>query len=89
MPTDNLTDAQCRAAKPKDRPYKLFDGRGLALVVLPSGVRSWRLFYRVDGAPKTMTLGLYPEVGLAEVPAVGRAILEGKVRGRTVVDVNG
>jgi hypothetical protein len=28
------------------------------------------------------------EVGLADVPAVGRAILEGKVRGRTVVDVN-
>jgi acrylyl-CoA reductase (NADPH) len=29
------------------------------------------------------------QVGLAEVPAVGRAILDGKVRGRTVVDVNG
>ena len=29
------------------------------------------------------------QVGLAGVPAVGRAILEGKVRGRTVVDVNG
>ncbi len=28
------------------------------------------------------------EVSLAEVPAVGKAILEGKVRGRTVVDVN-
>ena len=80
MPTDNLTDAQCRAAKPKDRPYKLFDGRGLALVVLPSGVRSWRLFYRVDGAPKTMTLGLYPEVGLAEARQL-RDAARAKLRG--------
>jgi len=67
MPTtDKLTDARCKAAKPREGAYKLFDGGGLALVVLTSGARSWRLFYRVDGAAKTMTLGLYPEVGLAE-----------------------
>lgn len=66
MPTDSLTDARCKAAKPQDRAYKLFDGRGLALVVLPSGARSWRLFYRAAGVPKTMTFGQYPEVGLAE-----------------------
>lgn len=66
MPTARLTDAQCRAAKPRERAYKLFDGSGLALVVLPSGVRSWRLFYRTDGKQQTATLGLYPAVGVAE-----------------------
>lgn len=65
MPTDRLSDAACRAAKPRERAYKLFDGAGLALVVLPSGARSWRLFCRVDGKQRTLTLGLYPEVTLA------------------------
>ena len=66
MPTDKLSDAKCKAAKPQDRAYKLFDGLGLALVVLPSGVRSWRVFYRLDGKAKTLVLGQFPEVGLAE-----------------------
>ena len=66
MPTAKLTDAQCRATKPRDKPFKLFDGAGLALVVLPSGAKSWRLFHRVDGKQRTTTLGLYPAVGCAE-----------------------
>lgn len=67
MPTHRLTDAACRAAKPADKPRKLFDGGGLALVVLPSGAKSWRLFdRRPDGRQRTTTLGLYPAVGLAE-----------------------
>lgn len=66
MPTAKLSDAQCRAAKPRDKAYKLFDGAGLALVVLPSGIKSWRLFHRVDGRQQTTTLGLYPAVTLAD-----------------------
>lgn len=67
MPTLNkLSDTQCRAAKPRDKPYKMADGGGLALVVLPSGVKSWRRFYRIDGRLQTATFGLYPAVSLAE-----------------------
>lgn len=66
MPTSKLTDAQCRAAKPREKAYKLFDGGGLALVVLPSGAKSWRLFHRVSGRQRTTTLGLYPATGAAE-----------------------
>jgi integrase len=66
MPTAKLTDAQCRTAKPREKAYKLFDGGGLALVVLPSGAKSWRLFHRVAGKQQTTTLGLYPAVGAAE-----------------------
>jgi integrase len=67
MPTlHKLSDTQCRAAKPKPKAYKLFDGGGLALVVLPSGVKSWRLFYREAGKQQTATLGLYPAVTLAD-----------------------
>ena len=31
MPTNTLTDARCKGAKPADKPYKLFDGGGLFL----------------------------------------------------------
>jgi hypothetical protein len=41
-----LTATECRNAKPKDRPYKLTDGKGLYLEVKPSGVKAWR--YRFE-----------------------------------------
>jgi integrase len=70
MPTDALTDAKCRSAKPQERAYKLFDGGGLHLYVSPAGARVWRLAYRrrVNGdlKPATISFGPYPEVGLAE-----------------------
>ena len=66
-----LTDAKCKKAKPKERPYKLFDGGGLYLYVLPSGAKSWRLKYRdpLSGKEKTLTFGLYPDVSLREARA--------------------
>ncbi|MQM30359.1 MAG: integrase, partial [Candidatus Accumulibacter phosphatis] len=41
-----LTDTQCRTAKPKDKPYKLSDGKGLYLEVKTNGVTAWR--YRFE-----------------------------------------
>jgi hypothetical protein len=41
-----LTDVQCRNAKPKDKPYRLRDGKGLYLEVKPNGVKAWR--YRFE-----------------------------------------
>lgn len=41
-----LTDTQCRTAKPKEKPYKLTDGKGLYLEVKPNGVKAWR--YRFE-----------------------------------------
>jgi integrase len=41
-----LTDTRCRTAKPKERPYKLSDGKGLHLEVKPNGVKAWR--YRFE-----------------------------------------
>lgn len=65
MPTNKLTDAACKAAKPRENPYKLSDGGGLYLFVTPSGAKSWRCSYRVNARQKTLTLGLYPIVALA------------------------
>ena len=60
-----LTDVQIRQAKPKQKPYRLADERGLYIEVAPSGGRWWRLKYRFDGREKRISLGVYPDVGLA------------------------
>lgn len=66
MPTNNLTDAKCKSARPAEKDYKLFDGGGLHLFVTAKGAKTWRLAYRVDGKQKTMSFGPYPQVSLAE-----------------------
>lgn len=67
MPTTNtLTDAKCRAAKATDKPIKVFDGGGLHLYVSPTGAKVWRLAYRFNGKPLTMSIGPYPEVTLSQ-----------------------
>jgi hypothetical protein len=60
-----LSDARIRAAKPKDKPYKLFDSQGLYLKVSTSGARLWRFKYRLHGREKLLALGQYPDVPLA------------------------
>lgn len=61
-----LTDTAIKKAKAQDKPYKMVDGGGLFLLVTTAGGKSWRLKYRIDGKEKLMTLGLYPDVSLAE-----------------------
>ena len=63
---DRLTDAQCRAAKPDEKAYKLSDGRGMYLLVQPHGARLWRMKYRHDGHERAYAIGVYDEVGLAK-----------------------
>jgi integrase len=41
-----LSLTKCRNAKPKDKPYKLTDIKGLYLEVKPNGVKAWR--YRFE-----------------------------------------
>ncbi|MDG9926549.1 MULTISPECIES: integrase arm-type DNA-binding domain-containing protein [unclassified Pseudomonas] len=59
-----LTDSAIKVAKPKDKPYKLADGQGLYLEVMPSGSKLWRLKYRHSDKEKRLALGAYPTVPL-------------------------
>lgn len=61
-----LTARQVDTSKAKDKPYKLSDGGGLYLLVNPNGARYWRLKYRVAGKEKSLALGVYPDVSLAD-----------------------
>ena len=61
-----LTDTGIRNAKPRAKSYKLTDGAGLYLEVMPSGARYWRMRYRIAGKDTRLAFGVYPEVTLAE-----------------------
>lgn len=59
-----LTDRKINTAKAKDKPYKLFDGKGLYLLINPSGSKLWRFRYRFNKKEKLLSLGIYPDVSL-------------------------
>jgi hypothetical protein len=67
-----LSAIECTQAKPrntdgaqsKPKPYKLFDGGGLFLLVNPNGSKLWRLKYRFGGREKLLALGPFHLVSL-------------------------
>jgi len=61
-----LTDLALRGAKPTAKSYKLSDSGGLYLLITAKGQRYWRFDYRFMGKRKTLALGVYPSVSLAD-----------------------
>ena len=61
-----LSEYQIRAAKPREKPYKLADGQGLVLLVCPTGARLWRLRYTFAGREGMISVGSYPATSLKE-----------------------
>ena len=64
-----LTDIACRNAKPKPKLWKLSDMGGLQLWIYPNGTRTWRVAYRFGGKQKSVVVGPYPRVTLAQARA--------------------
>lgn len=62
----SLTDTAIRNAKPGPKPIRLRDERGLYLEVAPSGGKWWRFRYLFAGKEKLLSMGTYPDVGLAK-----------------------
>src|SRR3546814_14451799 len=87
-----LTAVAIKAAKGRDKQYKLGDSGGLYLLVTPAGRRCWRMNYRFLGKQKTLSFGAWPDVGLAgarakrdearQLLATGRAIGRASCRER-------
>lgn len=61
-----LTVIAIEKAKPQDRPYKMADKDGLFLLIKPMGGKYWRWKYRYLGKEKLLSIGVFPEVTLAE-----------------------
>lgn len=62
----SLTITRLKSLKPKARPYKVTDGRGLYIEITPSGGKLWRFRYRLGKSQKKICIGSFPEISLAE-----------------------
>lgn len=61
-----LNSLAVKNAKGNGVPQQLPDGGGLLLFISPTGAKSWRYRFRIAGKGQTLTIGSYPEVGLAD-----------------------
>ncbi|MCB1615568.1 MAG: integrase arm-type DNA-binding domain-containing protein [Pseudomonadales bacterium] len=61
-----LTATEVKQAKAKDKDYKLSDSGGLHLLVKNTGAKYWRMAYRFNGKQKTLAIGVYPDLSLAD-----------------------
>jgi integrase len=61
-----LTDTVIRNAKPGAKPYKVFDEKGMYLLITPSKGKWFRLKYRFNGKENQISLGVYPGVSLKD-----------------------
>jgi len=62
-----ISDITIRVTKPKDKPYKLTDEKGLYLLITGTPEKPGKHFrfdYRYHGKRKTLALGSYPDVSL-------------------------
>ena len=68
MAAQTLTARYLDTLKPQAARYEVFDTEvpALALRVTPAGHKSWTLFYRHNGRLRRLSLGRYPDVGLAD-----------------------
>lgn len=62
-----LSARQVATEKPADKVRTLSDGKGLYLVIKPTGAKLWRFrYYRPTGQRNMISLGHYPEVSLSK-----------------------
>ena len=52
--------------KPGSKTIRLWDGRGMYLEISPKGGKWWRLKYWFGGKERRMSMGVYPDVSLAD-----------------------
>ena len=61
-----LTALEVSKSKATDKPQRLADGGNMYLLVQPNGAKYWRMDYRLAGKRKTLAIGVYPDMSLAE-----------------------
>lgn len=64
-----LSDTKIKNTKPREKPYKIADGKGLFLAVTPNGSKYWRMKYYFADKEKLLALGVYPDISLADARA--------------------
>ncbi len=84
MATDLIkSDLSIKANQPKEKPYRLNDGKGLVLLINPDGSKYWRLNYTFRNKRKTISIGTYcngqqkPDTFLRPFPITTRSNCNG------------
>jgi integrase len=57
---------QAETAKPEESPYNLPAGESLFLKVMPSGTKKWQWRYFYLGKAQSLSMGLFPAVGITD-----------------------
>ncbi len=65
-PAMPLSDIQVRNLKPREKAYKVSDFEGLFVLVKPNGSKLWQMKYRLFGKERLLSIGVYPDVSLAQ-----------------------
>ena len=61
-----LSTTKIKGFKAQEKPYKKPDGNGLIMIINPNGSKWWRFNYRIYGKQKTLSMGTFPDVSLAQ-----------------------
>ncbi|MBN9147067.1 MULTISPECIES: tyrosine-type recombinase/integrase [unclassified Nitrobacter] len=69
-----LTDTELKSLKPKAKNYKVTDRDGMYVLVIPSGTKTFRMDYRLNGRRETLTIGRYGPGGLSLAEARDRCL---------------
>ena len=66
MPSDKLTELGIKKSKYSIKVKKLYDGKGLYLLLHNNGSKYWRVKYRFLGKEKVFSLGVWPNISLTD-----------------------
>lgn len=61
-----LTNVEIKNAKPREKPYKLWDGGSLYVEVMKTGSKLWRWKYRFNKSENRFSIGPYPEISIKQ-----------------------
>jgi len=66
MPSDKLTELGIKKSKSSIKEKKLYDGKGLYLLLHTNGSKYWRVKYRFLDKEKVFSLGVWPNISLTD-----------------------
>lgn len=61
-----INNQMIKSLEAHSKPYKFSIGRGLFLLVNPTGSKCWRMKYRINGKEKSIAFGTWPDVTINE-----------------------
>ncbi|WP_026879088.1 integrase arm-type DNA-binding domain-containing protein [Ignatzschineria larvae DSM 13226] len=63
-----LSDTEIKNAKPKEKTYRLYDGKGLCLRIMKTGSKHWEFRFKNPETLKddTIIIGEYPYISLSQ-----------------------